>query len=88
MTEEQSLLEFPCDFPIKVMGEDSEQFRQLARKLVESHTGRLEAHQISVRTSGAGRYVAMTFTISAHSRQQLDRIYQALSDCEHVLMSL
>jgi putative lipoic acid-binding regulatory protein len=85
---EQSLLEFPCEFPIKVMGEDSEQFRQLARELIESHAGRLEAHRISLRTSGAGRYVALTFTISAQSREQLDRIYQALSDCEHVLMSL
>lgn len=85
---EPSLLEFPCTFPIKVMGEDNEQFRRLARELVESHAGRLAAHQISVRTSGAGRYVAMTFTISAQSREQLDRIYQALSDCEHVVMSL
>lgn len=83
-----SLMEFPCEFPIKVMGKHSAEFRGLVVGLVEAHTGELQADRVSSRLSGQGRYVALTITVTARSQEQLDNIYRALTECEHVLMSL
>ena len=80
--------EFPCDFPIKVMGRDSESFRTLTLAIVERHAGALAASRISERASSGGRFLALTYTINAESRAQLDRIYQDLTDSGVVLVAL
>ena len=82
------LLQFPCDFPIKVMGRDSEAFRTLTLAIVERHAGALDPEHISERASGQGRFVSMTYTIHAESRAQLDRIYQELTASGVVLVAL
>ncbi|MCJ7557065.1 MAG: DUF493 domain-containing protein [Gammaproteobacteria bacterium] len=87
MTEE-TLLEFPCLFPIKVFGKDTLQFRAATLEIVQTHAGNVDTPQISERVSGGGQYLALTYTITAQSKQQLDGIYQSLTVCEHVLMSL
>jgi putative lipoic acid-binding regulatory protein len=87
MTKE-TLMEFPCEFPIKVMGEDSAEFRLIARQIVETHTGTLESSRVTERHSTQGRYLALTFTVSANNQQQLDSIYRALTACELVKMAL
>ncbi len=85
---DESLLEFPCRFPIKMMGRDNERFRKAAMELVELHTGRLPAGSITEASSSNGNFVSITVTIEARSQQQLDDIYQALSDHEEVLVAL
>lgn len=85
---DESLLEFPCRFPIKMMGRDGDRFRKLAIELVESHAGRVPAAAISESSSSNGNFLAITVTIDAQSREQLDRIYQALSDHEEILVAL
>jgi putative lipoic acid-binding regulatory protein len=87
MTEE-SLLEFPCDFPIKMIGRDAPEFRQLARALVEKHTEALADEAIQVAVSRNGRFVSVTVVISATSQQQLDDIYQDLTAHDDVLIAL
>jgi putative lipoic acid-binding regulatory protein len=82
------LFEFPCEFPIKVMGRDSESFRTLTLAIVERHAGPLAASSISERASSKGRFLALTYTIRAESRAQLDRIYQDLTDSGVVLVAL
>ena len=82
------LFDFPCEFPIKVMGRDSESFRTLTLAIVERHAGPLAPDKISERASSKGRFLAMTYTIRAESRAQLDRIYQDLTDSGVVLVSL
>ncbi len=88
MTDADGLLQFPCEFPIKVMGRDSESFRSLTLAIVERHAGPVAAARISERRSRKGRFLALTYTIRAESRAQLDRIYQELTDSGVVLVSL
>jgi putative lipoic acid-binding regulatory protein len=88
MTDADELFRFPCEFPIKVMGRDSESFRSLTLAIVERHSGPLAAESITERLSRKGRFLALTYTIRAESRAQLDRIYQELTDSGVVLVSL
>lgn len=87
MTEE-SIMEFPCAFPIKIMGEDNPAFRQAVRSLVEKHTGPLEDSAIQTALSRTERFVSLTITVTAQSREQLDNIYQDLTDHDDVKMAL
>lgn len=86
--EKESLLEFPCEFPIKVLGRESERFLELATSLVEPFVGQLQPHQISTRPSRNSNYIAITFTITATSQKQLDNIYHALSGHDEMLIVL
>jgi len=88
MTASDELFRFPCDFPVKVMGRDTESFRTLTLAIVERHAGALAADRISERVSRRGRFLALTYTIRAESRAQLDRIYQELTDSGVVLVAL
>lgn len=89
MTDDSGeLLQFPCEFPIKVMGRDSESFRSLTLAIVERHAGPLESGRISERPSSKGNFLALTYTIEAQSRQQLDAIYEDMTSSGVVLVAL
>jgi uncharacterized protein len=88
MSGADELFEFPAEFPIKVMGRDTEPFRTLTLAIVERHAGPLPPERISERPSRRGRFLAMTYTIRAESRAQLDRIYRDLTDSGVVLVAL
>ena len=88
MSEREELFQFPTEFPIKVMGRDSESFRTLTLAIVERHAGPLSPGQISERMSSKGRFLALTYTIRAESRAQLDQIYQDLTDSGVALVAL
>jgi len=88
MSDRDELFQFPTEFPIKVMGRDSESFRTLTLAIVERHAGPLAPERISERTSSKGRFLALTYTIRAESRAHLDRIYQDLTDSGVVLIAL
>lgn len=85
---DESVLEFPCAFPIKMMGRDTPEFRSTARALVEKHAGAVDDDAVQASLSRHGRFVSVTVTITATSRQQLDAIYQDVSDHQDVLMAL
>ena len=85
---DETLLDFPCDFPIKMMGRDQPEFRAAARALVEQHAGQVEDDAIRTALSKNGTFLSITITITAHSRQQLDDIYRALSAHDEVLVAL
>jgi uncharacterized protein len=82
------VFEFPCEFPVKVMGRASEDFRRLTREIVERHTGTLSDSQIIERLSKDQNFLALTFTIRASSREQLDALYRELTASEDVLIAL
>jgi len=88
MTGGDELFQFPTDFPIKVMGRDTESFRTLTLAIVERHAGPVAAENISERNSSKGKFLALTYTIRAESRAQLDKIYQDLTDSGVVLVAL
>lgn len=82
---DETLLEFPCDFPVKIMGRDSQSFRDMVVDIVTRHAGETPA---TTRPSRDGRYVSMSFTIHATSRAQLDALYCELSANDDVLFVL
>jgi putative lipoic acid-binding regulatory protein len=88
MSGNDELFQFPTEFPIKVMGRDSESFRTLTLAIIERHAGPVAPERISERMSREGKFLALTYTITAESRAQLDRIYQDLTDSGVVLVAL
>jgi len=85
--EEASLIEYPCDFPIKVMGKAHNDFVQSVVDIVKLHAPDFdEASMLAVKSSKNGTYLSITCTIFATSRSQLDALYQALSD--HPMVSV
>ena len=85
---DETLLEFPCDFPIKIMGRESAEFRALARELVEKHTGPLADDAIVSSLSRNGAFVSVTVTVVAQNQQQLDDIYREVTSNDDILMAL
>lgn len=85
---EASAIEFPCEFPIKMMGRDTPDFRASARALVEYHAGAVVDNAVQATVSRNGRFVSITVTITAMSQQQLDDIYRDASSHDDVLMAL
>ena len=85
---DETLLEFPCQFAIKAMGKNNLEFDLLVIDIVRRHVPDLYEQAVSARPSKDGNYLAVTVTIQASSKQQLDAIYQDLSDHPQVLMAL
>ena len=83
-----SLIEYPCDFPIKVMGKTQAGFAQAILALVKHHAPDFDETTVGMRPSREGKYLSLTFTIRATSREQLDAIYTDLSDHPMVNMAL
>ena len=81
-------LEFPTEFPIKVMGRADGEIAQATREIVERHAGPVSADQVRQRPSSDGNFVAITYLINALSQDQLDAIYRELTACKLVLMAL
>ena len=76
---EDSLLQFPCDFPIKVMGQRQDGFAQAVLEVVLRHAPDFDAAAMEMRPSAKGNYISFTCSIRAVSRAQLDALYGELS---------
>jgi uncharacterized protein len=85
---EETLLKFPCDFPLKVMGRRSDDFRSIVLGIVQKHAGDIAPESIEERPSRDGTYLSLTCTFAAQSREQLDALYKELTSCERVLVVL
>lgn len=88
MSEAQSALEFPCDFPIKAMGLAGDDFDALVVTLVGRHVAGIGEGAVSTRPSSNGKYLSVTVMIRAESQAQLDAIYRELTAHQRVLMAL
>ena len=85
---EETLLEFPCDFAIKAFGKTGEIFEISVREIVNRHVDDLAENAIKKNASKKAKYTSITVTINATSKQQIDNIYLDLTACEHVVMAL
>lgn len=74
-----SLIEFPCDFPIKVMGEQVPGFVEAIVHVVQRFDPAFDAATVQTRPSRAGKYLGITVTVTATSQDQLDELYRTLS---------
>ena len=86
--DQQVLLQFPCAFVIKVFGVASDQFEIDVLAIIRKHTTALGENAIHCRHSKDKKYLALTITITAESKEQLDTIYRELKANSHVLMAL
>ena len=85
---EETLLEFPCDFPIKAMGKADENFDSLVVQIIRKHVNDIHEGAVKTRMSRDNHYISVTVTITAESKQQLDDIYMELNAHEKVKMTL
>jgi uncharacterized protein len=85
---EATLFKFPCDFPLKVLGRRSDDFRSIVLSIVQKHAGDIAPERIEERPSRDGNYLSLTCTFAAQSREQLDALYRELTSCERVLVVL
>jgi putative lipoic acid-binding regulatory protein len=75
----ETLLEFPCDFPLKVMGSNQAGFAQAVLEVVLRHAPDFDAATMQMRPSKAGNYLSLTCTVRATSKTQLDALYRELT---------
>lgn len=87
-TEEESLIEFPCEFPVKVMGPAIPEFHTAIEKIALQNDPGFDKSKTTQNTSKTGKYVSLTLTINAKDKPQLDAIYKDLTDNELVLWAL
>ena len=85
---EESLLKFPTEFPIKVMGRTQDGFAQAIVMVVQKHAPDFDPATLEMRASSAGKYLSLTCTVHATSRDQLDNLYRELTSHPMVAMVL
>ncbi len=83
-----SVLAYPCDFPIKVMGRKQPRFANAVTEIVRKHAPDFDAASVELRPSRQGSYLSVTCVVRATSREQLDALYQELCDHPAVVMVL
>ena len=81
-------LEFPCQYPIKVIGQKTDDFEQLVLKILRKHVKNLKKSSLISKPSKEGKYLAVTVTITAHSYEQIHAICADLKACKQVLVAL
>jgi uncharacterized protein len=86
--EQESLIQYPCDFPIKIMGRTEPGFAQAVIAVVTEHAPDFDPGSVEMRVSKKNRYLSLTCTVRATSRDQLDALYRALCDHPQVVMVL
>ena len=88
MSEAPSLIEYPSEFPIKIMGHTQAGFAQTVLEIVKRHAPEFDGATMEMRASKQGKYLSITCTITAQSREQLDALYRELCDHPMVVMVL
>jgi putative lipoic acid-binding regulatory protein len=88
MTATASLIQYPTDFPIKVMGRREPRLVQTIVGIVQRHAPDFDPATVEMRTSKKNSYLSVTCTVRAVSREQLDALYQELCDHPSVVMVL
>jgi putative lipoic acid-binding regulatory protein len=77
--DKDTLLEFPCEFPLKVMGATQDGFAEEIRRVVSIHIPDFDAARMEMRASSGGNYISLTCIVTATSKEQLDNLYRALT---------
>ena len=86
--EALALIDYPEQFPLKVLGRQGEDFEDMVLQLVRARCPQNETIAVSKRQSSGGKYISLTLTFTAYSQKQIEEIYQDLYDCSAVVMTL
>lgn len=85
--DEKNML-YPCKFPLKAVGHNEEGFFETVMDVVSRHVPGLEEHHFSSRLSSGDKYISVSVTFIAESREQVDRLYVEMSENKKILMIL
>jgi hypothetical protein len=88
LDQEPPRIEFPCQYPIKIIGKAEQQFQKRVVEVVERHTGKIDCDLIKVQNSRKNNYLSVTVTITATSEEQLQNIFSDLKAIASVKMVL
>ena len=88
MSGDAQIVEYPCDFPIKILGHTRAGFAQAILEIVRRHAPDFDGSSMEMKSSKRGKYLSLTCVIRATSREQLDRLYRELCDHPMVVMVL
>ena len=86
--QERPKIEFPCLYPIKIIGYAVDNFKELVTSRVEGHTGPIDSELVTVRSSLKNNYISVNITIAATCEEQLSKIFEDLKKIESVKMVL
>jgi putative lipoic acid-binding regulatory protein len=75
---------FPCEYPVKVIGRDEDNFFQFVVELVSRHIPGLEVERFTTHHSSSGKYMTVSVTFIADSRPQVDALYKELGQHQRV----
>ena len=84
----KSVLEFPTEYPIKIIGRPSDEFRARIHAVVLRHSPELESERVSERLSGNGNFLSISYQLIAKSREQIEALIEELKACDGVMMLL
>jgi putative lipoic acid-binding regulatory protein len=84
----ETLLEFPCVFPLKVIGRNVAEFEGEVLTIIRSYVPEAQRENVTRRSSAGNKYLALTVTFVADNQMQLDELYLELNRHELVLMTL
>ena len=82
--KEESLIEYPCHFPIKIVGIYSSNYKERIITLVRTHIPDFNDKQVKERYSKNNKYLSLAMTVYVHNREQLDALYVSLNACDDV----
>ena len=88
MDDDDAILTFPCEFPIKIVGLTGDTFEIAALSIIRTYFPEIKQDSLKTRTSKEGKYLAITVIVTATSQAQLDAVYQALTDSPDIVMAL
>ncbi len=88
MKKPTTLLRFPCSYPLKVVGRNANKFHASVSAIIERHVTQGEKVVYSTRLSSQDKYMSITATFTANSREQLSAIYEELNSHDLVLITL
>ena len=84
----KSVLEFPTEYPVKIIGRPSDEFRARIHAVVLRHAPGLESERVSERLSGNGNFLSISYQLLAQSREQIEALIEELKACDGVMMLL
>ena len=88
MSDDESLLKFPCEFPIKIMGKNHHGFHQAVIEILKKHLNDFDTTEFKEVESKQRNYCSITAYVNATSQQHLDEIYMDLTASDWVIIAL
>ncbi|NPV77971.1 MAG: DUF493 domain-containing protein [Anaerolineae bacterium] len=87
-TPPEDILQFPCEFPLRIIGKNEDDFEEFAIAFVREFVPSLQTNGVHSRLSNGGTYISITMTFTAESREQVDALYQAMTGHKRILFAL